>query len=317
MGISSIGVHCTREATQGIMDTSDKVCTRKVMRRAAHKAVRDGSGLASTTDIAEAYSPPRMTAMAKKLGYRGGLAMDITTVDNEGRPWDLSKPEVQHRAMEQLSATRPEVLVVSPPCTWFSSLQAWNITKMDEQKVRAGLTEAMEHLAFAVLLCIKQARAGRKFVLEHPATASSWQTVLIHKLFRERCVGRVLFDFCMLGMMSEDKDGRAPAMKRTANMTNSTALLRGLAEFKCVGGHRHVQLVSGRAAACQTYPDEFCEFVCRTVTKEVRDNMVKQEVDGTHATAMIHQLMKADPRVQDELYENLAFFDGVTCTGTQ
>ena len=43
--------------------------------------------------IAEIYSPPRVTAAARRLrkyGLTPGLALDITVDDESGRPWDFS-----------------------------------------------------------------------------------------------------------------------------------------------------------------------------------------------------------------------------------
>ena len=42
-----------------------------------------------TVDVAEAYSPPRMATMAAALGFNPGFSMDLTTVNNEGKPLDL------------------------------------------------------------------------------------------------------------------------------------------------------------------------------------------------------------------------------------
>ena len=51
--------------------------------------------------VSEIYSPPRVTAAAarlKQLGIDPGAALDLTTVDELGRPWDFSKKEMQHKA---------------------------------------------------------------------------------------------------------------------------------------------------------------------------------------------------------------------------
>ena len=56
----------------------------------------------------------------------------------------------------------------------FVTLQNLTIAKRDEQAIRDDMEKAAKHLAFSVLMCMKQAAAGRRFVLEHPASASSW-----------------------------------------------------------------------------------------------------------------------------------------------
>ena len=43
--------------------------------------------------IAEIYSPPRITALLPDQGLYPGVAMDLTTNDEEGRPWDFNDPQ--------------------------------------------------------------------------------------------------------------------------------------------------------------------------------------------------------------------------------
>ena len=38
---------------------------------------------------------------------------------------------------------------------------------------------------------------------------------------------------------------------------------------KCLGGHRHVQLVGGRARACQVYPDKLCRYISKGIKAEL------------------------------------------------
>ena len=196
---------------------------------------------------------------------------------------------------------------MSPPCTLFSTLQNLNFGKMNKNKVTEKLHEAMGHMAFAVLLCIKQAREGRKFMLEHPVGASSWQTALVKRLFFEKGVGKVNFDFCRFDMKSKDEEGEGQVKKRTGIMSNSKALLEGLSQHNCLGGHRHVHLMGGKAAACQRYPEKFCKYVCETVMKEK-----EQEAEFKNITKVINQLLPADPHSEDELYNDFDFYDDVS-----
>ena len=47
-------------------------------------------------DISEIYSPKRVTEVAKAMGLVGGLSMDITTCDVDGRRWDFSEVEMRN-----------------------------------------------------------------------------------------------------------------------------------------------------------------------------------------------------------------------------
>ena len=120
-----------------------------------------------------------MTSMAAKLGYNSGFAIDLTTEDEDGNRWDLAKIEMQKRAEAKLMREAPWLLVLSPQRTMFSTLQALNFCKQDEAAIRDRMKDAVAHIAFAVKLCLLQARSGRKFMIEQPAGASSWGTHLM------------------------------------------------------------------------------------------------------------------------------------------
>ena len=160
--VPMVNMLCNREVLKGMIDELDENYTRKLMRRfrkTSKHANKDAEQ--ETVDVAEAYSPPRMATMAAALGFNPGFSMDLTTVNNEGKPLDLSDKKMQDAAIKQQDEQKPWLLVVSPPCTWFSTLMNWNIAKMDESKVRENMKQAIGHLAFAVLMCLRQAKAGR------------------------------------------------------------------------------------------------------------------------------------------------------------
>ena len=86
-----------------------------------------------------------------------------------------------------------------------------------------------------------------------------------------QCPGarRVNFDFCMLGMRSEDENGVALAKKRTTIVANLLSLVSALSQHQCNGEHRHVTLINGRAKACEEYPDKFCEVVLSAMREDL------------------------------------------------
>ena len=51
--------------------------------------------------VSEVYSPPRVTTAAElllKLNIDPGLALDLTTNDEMGRPWGFSKKDMREKA---------------------------------------------------------------------------------------------------------------------------------------------------------------------------------------------------------------------------
>lgn len=106
----------------------------------------------SSMDIAEVYSPVRVTEMAKKFGLREGWALHLTTRDHDGKPWDFDCPEMRNRAIRKLLSDRPKLLVGSPMCTGFSSWRCLNHTRMPKEVVEQRFGKARRHLRFCAQL---------------------------------------------------------------------------------------------------------------------------------------------------------------------
>ena len=118
--------------------------------------------------VAEFYSPPRISALAKDLpsyGIAPGLALDLTVPDENGEPWDFSRPSMRAKAERLLDAQAPTLLVGSPMCTAFSTWQFINNKKRDPPNIVEAEKEAeLAHLAWMCKLYINQAKVDRLFL---------------------------------------------------------------------------------------------------------------------------------------------------------
>ena len=74
-------------------------------------------------DVAEIYSPPRVTKMAEKMGLKAGEAMDLIT------GWDFTLQRHREAAMEYVKRVKPKLVIGSPQCRMFSSMQHLNQKK--------------------------------------------------------------------------------------------------------------------------------------------------------------------------------------------
>ena len=74
-------------------------------------------------DVARVYSTPRAAKMTKRLGMKAGWSLDLTSIESDNEPWDLSRPEKKARAREVLLRDKPFMLIASPMCTAFCRLQ--------------------------------------------------------------------------------------------------------------------------------------------------------------------------------------------------
>ena len=68
-------------------------------------------------DIAEVFSPSRVTVEAERRKMNPGIAMDLRTV------WDFSPVRHQQAALKYVDLVKPRLLIGSPECRMFSTLQ--------------------------------------------------------------------------------------------------------------------------------------------------------------------------------------------------
>ena len=233
--------------------------------------------------IGEVYSPPRIAEMARKHGLRGGFSMDFTVPGPDGYIWDFSKKVCRDKAWDMIVKLKPFLLVGSPPCTAFSSLQNFlRCLPGGNEKVDRAIEAAKIHVEFCIKLYKYQIREGRYFLHEHPMTASSWRLERVEEISRSPLVYKTKTHMCRFGMKSEDEQGVGLVKKPTTMMTNSLEVHREL-DKQCIGGHRHVQLLGGKAKACAVYPRELCRAVIRGAVRQMEldaADMMSIEVVG-------------------------------------
>jgi hypothetical protein len=86
-------------------DAIEETCVLSVMFGDTRKGFRARAKTHTKATVAEVYSPPRVTKAATllpSLGIEPGAALDITTYDDCGKPWDFSNPAMRSKA-ERLS----------------------------------------------------------------------------------------------------------------------------------------------------------------------------------------------------------------------
>ena len=90
-------------------------------------------------DVCELFSQPRVTQEAVVRSYDGvkltpGWSLDLTREDPvTGQPWDMTKRHVREMTNELVRTTEPSLVIGSPPCTMFSSLQGLSKKKRNKE----------------------------------------------------------------------------------------------------------------------------------------------------------------------------------------
>ena len=69
-------------------------------------------------------------------------------------------------------------------------------------------------------------------------------------------------------MQSSDELGVGKVKKPTGILTNSM-FLKDKLENKCLGAHKHIQLVGGKAQACQVNPDKLSSAILSGIRLEL------------------------------------------------
>ena len=86
-------------------------------------------------DVAEVYSPERITKRAGEFGLQNGLAMDLNEINPfTGRPWNFTDEKDRNTPRWYVTKMQPEFLIGSPPCTLFSTLQHIGGNSTDAEK---------------------------------------------------------------------------------------------------------------------------------------------------------------------------------------
>ena len=209
---------------------------------------------AQQDDIMEVFSPPRLVPASRARGLIANLSIDVLC------GWDLTQPQIRNFAMQQIRARRPRVLLVSPPCTVFSSLQHLNKGKVSEEDFKLRFAEGEDLLKVAVDMCVLQlqARPPRAFIFEHPLAASSWQHPSVKHVAERAGIYCPHFDQCRFGLAS--KMLRSPMKKPTTLMTNMRSVYLAFNGQRCLGGHTH-QVIMGneggmkRSSHAACYPE--------------------------------------------------------------
>jgi len=264
-------------------DSEDELITEEVdevMREAADQAKmlidkveteleKQLRSMMSRVDVTEVYSPPRVTAEAPRHKLNPGLAMDLTT------GWDFTSERHRAAAVKYVETYKPLMLIGSPECRMFSSLQNLSQRKWDDGR-KEELEEAKMHIRFVMSLYEMQTAAGRFFLHEHPIGASSWNMQEVQTVKMMNGVMTVVADQCMYGLKTwtHDKTKKdAPARKRTRFMTNCIEVAKRLTKT-CDHTHAHQSLVEGRAKEAAIYPQALCEAICRGLADE-KKNLTK------------------------------------------
>ena len=84
--------------------------------------------------VTEIYALVRVNGIAEKLGILPGMSLDLTTLDEDGKPWDFNLREKRERAIKLIRERKAMLLIGSPMCTAFSQIHSTNANRTSPQE---------------------------------------------------------------------------------------------------------------------------------------------------------------------------------------
>ena len=154
--------------------------------------------------VAEVFNPERFSKRAARFRLKTGRAFDLALGH------DLLKLSNQQSILDYINHERPGLVIVSPPCNAFSSLN--NLLMKFRQRNLGALKKYIKALDigkkllnFAMKVCELCHSLQISFVFEHPQTARSWQERSVRRLIARPGIHRVVAHQCQFGLRSKDQ----------------------------------------------------------------------------------------------------------------
>ena len=266
--------------------------------------------------VAEVFSPPRFSPVVESLGHRA-KSFDLKN------GYDFRDAQVRSQVRQELQEDRPELLVLSPPCTdeggWFNL----NSCTMSPTEYLRRKYQSRLYIKFCCQLFEDQVNAGGRAVLEHPKGSRLWTYPEVQRLC-QRCQ-TVDCHMCRFGLRLPGED---KLIRKATQLLISHEDMKPSLNRTCPGKNhpRHVchQVIAGSASGvgkistfAGQYTPAFVHAVLRTVP-EFRRIEAASLVECSHWPQKYHSevcAVKADlespasdeelMRVIDKLHKNL------------
>ena len=186
-------------------------------------------------DFMELFSVPRLVPVCQARGMLAEVSLDLET------GWDCNLASNRALALSAIDSRKPRVVMLSPPCTMFSPLQKmWNEGRMDPIVWEQRLEEAEGFMGFSKDVAVKQSTAGRGFILEHPAPASSWELPCVQEMMALPNAQVARFAQCRYGLRGPEGKLMRKHTKLLSNIPHIMAEFHGKT-CQCSETHERIQ----------------------------------------------------------------------------
>ena len=147
---------------------------------------------------------------------------------------------------------------LKPPCAPFLIMFGLNERLQDSQGQVRTQGNSLELLEVAMWVALTQHQTGKKFLFQHPAYASSWNTQMVSLATGLKGVMLKTVDLSTLGMADEDE---RPHCRMTTIMTNDSVVADAFRPYRCARDHKYASAGSRHLLGAQEHDRQFCEVV--------------------------------------------------------
>ena len=213
--------------------------------------------------LCELFSPRRVTLVAQEKGME---TTSIPALDRlEG--WDFNCARDRAEFWRILRDEKPDLVLMSPECKAFFIMMSSNWQRMSPEEQKRVQAEGLAMLHFCVLVAQFQLDHGRYFLFEHPASATSWASHMLHWLLQQQTVFRIVFDQCMAGLSVQEG---TVSQKPTAIASNHLGILVFLSEFQCDHQHEHLHLQGSLTDRAKVYPPQVVNAIISGISWQLQ-----------------------------------------------
>ena len=148
--------------------------------------------------------------------------------------------------------------ILKLPCAPFLDMSGLNERMQDSQGQVRTQGNALELLEVAMSVALTQHQTGRKFLFEHPAHASSWNTQMVSLVTGLEGVMLITVDLCTLRMADEDERSHC---RMTTIMTNDSVMADAFRPYRCARDHKYASAGSRHSRGAQEHDRQLCEVL--------------------------------------------------------
>ena len=246
--------------------------------------------------VVEVFSPPRFAQVLTTKGIEC-VSADLVT------GWDFRLASHRDSMRALVRDSKPDLLVLCPPCTWAGGWYHYNRMFMSPEEIREKDRLTCLFANFSAELAQIQLDHDGRVLFEHPRGSLIWKLPRLVQL-RNR-MHEVRLDMCRYGMSVPEG---LPIRKRTTLLV-SHANMRSL-QRQCQGGHDH-QVIAGShpkvgslSKYAGQYPKGFVRAVLRTV-KELPDTACLVQAGSDHECLAAARIQQLNEQKRDQMLQSL------------